>query len=59
MGIIEEVIYTIGKVYFVLAGPFYVYSYYTNSLDFFAHVTGIMAILFLLSNIKYYMFNKH
>jgi len=51
---IEEVIYTIGKAYFMLAALFYVYALMTNNLELFAHLTGIIAILFLISNIRWY-----
>ena len=55
---IGETVYVISKAYFMIAGLFYLYSLYVNDLTFFAHVTGIMALIFLLSNIKWYFFRK-
>ncbi len=55
---IEEVIYTISKAYFMIAAFFYLYALMTGNIDMFAHVTGIVAILFLLSSIKWYMFRR-
>ncbi len=55
---ITEVIYWFGKVFFSLAGLYYLYSWYVGDLDTFAHVTGIVAVVFLVSNIKWYFFNR-
>ena len=55
---IGETVYVISKIYFMLAGLFYLYSLYTGDLNTFAHVTGIIALIFMISNIKWYFFRK-
>ncbi|MEK6887511.1 MAG: hypothetical protein AABX14_01045 [Candidatus Aenigmatarchaeota archaeon] len=55
---IAETIYWIAKIYFMIAGFYYLYALYTGTLDTFAHVTGIIAVLFLISNIIWYFFKK-
>lgn len=57
MGALTEAVYMIAKIYFMIAAFFYIYALYTNQLDLFAHVTGIIALIFLISNIKWYMFS--
>lgn len=53
---ISETIYFAAKIYFMIAGFFYLYALYTHNLDLFANVTGIVAVVFLISNIKWYFF---
>ena len=55
---ITEVIYWFCKVYFSVAGLFFIYAWYTHTLDIFGYVTGIVAVIFLISNIKWYFFKK-
>ncbi len=55
---IGEALYVLGKIYFSVAGIYFIYAWYTNTLDTFAYVTGIIAIIFLISNIKWYFFKK-
>lgn len=55
---ITELVYWFCKVYFSVAGIFFIYSWYVNDLQTFGYVTGIISVIFLLSNIKWYFF-KH
>jgi hypothetical protein len=55
---ISETVYFAAKAYFMIAGIFYLYAIYTNNFELFGHVTGIISIIFLLSNIKWYFFKK-
>lgn len=55
---IAETLYWIAKIYFMIAGIYYLYALYTGNLDTFAHVTGVIAILFLISNIFWYFLKK-
>lgn len=53
-----EALYVICKIYFSIAGLYFIYSWYVNDLNTFAYVTGIMAILFMITNIKWYFFRR-
>lgn len=55
---IGEAVYVICKAYFSIAGLYFIYAWYTNTLDTFGLVTGIMALLFMASNIKWYFFRR-
>ena len=55
---ITETLYWICKIYFTLAGLYFIYSWYVNDLSTFAYITGIMAILFMITNIKWYFLKK-
>ncbi len=55
---ITESVYTLAKIYFSIAAFFYLYAVWTNNLELFANVTGVIAVLFLLSNIKWYFFSR-
>ncbi len=55
---ISEAVYTFAKIYFSIAALFYIYAVWTNNVELFANVTGIIAILFLVSNIKWYFFSR-
>ena len=55
---ITEAIYWFCKIYFTVAGLFFIYSWYVKDLNTFAYVTGIVAVIFLFSNIKWYLFKK-
>lgn len=58
VSLLGEVLYVIGKVYFSIAGLYFIYAWYTNTLETFAYITGIIAIIFMVSNIKWYFFRK-
>ena len=55
---IGEALYVLCKAYFTLAGLYFIFAWYTNTIDTFAWVTGIMAIIFMITNIKWYFFRK-
>lgn len=55
LDVIAISIYWMSKVYFMLIGIYYIYALATNNVDKFTHITGLVGILFLLSNIKWYL----
>jgi len=55
---IGEALYVICKAYFTIAGLYFIYSWYVKDMDTFAWVTGFMAILFMITNIKWYFFKR-
>ena len=56
---ITEAIYWFCKIYFSVAGIYFIYAWYTQTLDTFGYVTGIVAVIFLFSNIKWYFLRRH
>ena len=52
--VLTEIIYWVAKLYFILSPVFYFYTLATGNTEAFIHITGIMGILFLLSNILWY-----
>ena len=58
MIMITEAIYWFCKIYFTLAGLYFIYAWYTHTLDTFGYVTGIVSVIFLVSNIKWYFLRK-
>ena len=55
---ITEAVYWFCKVYFSIAGLFFIYSWYVGNFDLFTKVTGTVAVIFLFSNVKWYFFKK-
>ena len=52
---ITEAIYWVCKAYFIIAAPLlFIHAILTHNTEFFTNVTGIMALLFLASNIIWY-----
>ena len=52
---LAEILYWIAKAYFLLMPIYYLYTIFvTKDINTFVHVTGIVGIIFLISNILWY-----
>ncbi|HLD85274.1 MAG TPA: hypothetical protein VI968_01830 [archaeon] len=52
---LAEILYWLSKMYFMIMPLYYLYTIFvTKDTNTFIHVTGIIGILFLLSNIIWY-----
>src|SRR3989338_1895487 len=47
---ITEAIYWFCKIYFSVAGLYFIYSWYVNDLNTFGWITGIVSVIFLLKH---------
>ena len=52
---ITEAVYWACKMYFIIAAPLlFIHAWFTNDYALFTNLTGIVSILFLISNIIWY-----
>ena len=55
----SQAIYWIAKIYFMMFGILYILALLGRfSMDMFTNVTGIIGVLFLLSNVYWYLLRK-
>jgi len=52
---LTQAIYHGLKILFMFLGVIYLYFLFTGDLEMFAHIAGIAGLLFLVSNLKWYM----
>jgi len=56
---VSQAVYWIAKIYFMVFGILYILALLGRfSMDIFTNVTGIIGVLFLLSNIYWYILRK-
>jgi hypothetical protein len=56
---VSQTVYWIAKIYFMVFGILYILALLGRfSMDMFTNVTGIIGVLFLLSNVYWYLLRK-
>jgi hypothetical protein len=56
---VSQTVYWIAKIYFMMFGILYILALLGRfSMDMFTNVTGIIGVLFLLSNVYWYLLRK-
>lgn len=59
VGYASQAVYWIAKIYFMVLGLIYIFALLGKfDMGMFTHLTGVIGVLFLLSNIYWYIIKK-